>query len=169
VSAVEIPAAKKSAPSRKTGLEKLISVEGQADSDFVFAKCCHPIKGEEIIGYMTKNRGLVIHRKNCPNVNLEIPSRLKQVSWNDAPKHAYQVKLQLLAADKPGMLSTITGITAASESNIKKIELEQASQAMVRISLIFEVADMFQLNEIIGRVKALPGVYSLNRRKLAEK
>jgi len=169
VNAVEIKPAKKPASSRKAGLYKLINVDGQADIDFIFAKCCHPIKGEEIIGYITKNRGLVIHKKNCPNVNLEIPSRLKQVSWNEVPKHAYQVKLQLLVADKPGMLSTITGITAASDSNIKKIELEQTSQAMARISIVFDVRDMFQLNEIISRFKVLPGVYSLNRKKLAEK
>jgi len=67
------------------------------------------------------------------------------------------------------MLSTITGITAASDSNIKKIELEQTSQAMARISIVFDVRDMFQLNEIISRFKVLPGVYSLNRKKLAEK
>ena len=67
------------------------------------------------------------------------------------------------------MLSTITGITAASNSNIKKIDLEQASQAMARVTLIFEVRDMFQLNEITARLKALPGVYSINRKKMAEK
>jgi GTP pyrophosphokinase len=168
VSAVEIKPAKKPSP-RSDALHKLISVEGQADIDFTFAKCCHPIKGEEIIGYMTKNRGLVVHKKNCPNVNSEIPSRLKRVSWNETPDHAYQVKLQLLAADQPGMLSTISGITAASNSNIRKLELEPASQAMTRISLVFEVRDMFQLNEIIGRFKALPGIYSINRKKMAEK
>ena len=167
--AVEIRPARKAPASRGAGLHKLISVEGQSDIDFTFAKCCHPIKGEEIIGYITKNRGLVIHRKDCPNVNAEIPSRLKRVSWNEAPEHAYQVKLQLLADDKPGMLSTISGITAASNSNIKKIELEQASQAVARVTLVFEVRDMFQLNEIVGRLRALAGVYAINRKKMAEK
>jgi guanosine-3',5'-bis(diphosphate) 3'-pyrophosphohydrolase len=167
--AVEIPPARRAPASRLAGQHKLISVEGQSDIDFTFAKCCHPIKGEEIIGYITKNRGLVVHRRDCPNVNAEIPSRLKRVSWNEAPEHAYQVKLQLLADDKPGMLSTISGITAASNSNIKKIDLEQASQAVARITLVFEVRDMFQLNEIIGRFKALKGVYAINRKKTAEK
>jgi len=167
--AVEIRPAKKAPTSRGAGLHKLVSVEGMADIDFTFAKCCHPIKGEEIIGYMTKNRGLVVHKKSCPNVNTEIPSRLKRVSWNEVPDHAYQVKLQLLADDKPGMLSTISGITASCDSNIKKIELEQASQAMARVTLVFEVKDMFQLNEIISRFKALSGVYAITRKKMAEK
>jgi GTP pyrophosphokinase len=168
VSAVEIRPARKP-PARSGTLHKLVIVEGQADIDFTFAKCCHPIKGEEIIGYMTKNRGLVVHKKDCPNVNTEIPSRLKRVSWNDEPDHAYQVKLQLLASDKPGMLSTISGITAASHSNIKKIDLEQASQSVARVTLVFEVRDMFQLNEIIAQFKALPEIYSISRKKMAVK
>jgi GTP pyrophosphokinase len=164
--AVAIALARRAAP-RRGERHKLISVDGATDIDFTFAKCCHPIKGEEIIGYVTKNRGLVVHRRDCPNVNREIPSRLKRVSWMDAPDYTYRVKLQLLADDKPGMLSTITGVTAETGSNIKKVELEPASQAVVRITLVFEVRDMFQLNEITGRLQALPGIYSLQRRKAA--
>jgi (p)ppGpp synthase/HD superfamily hydrolase len=67
------------------------------------------------------------------------------------------------------MLSTISGITAASDSNIKKIELEQASHGVARVTLVFEVRDMFQLDEISRRLKALPGIYAINRKKTAEK
>ncbi len=168
VSAVEIKPVKKAA-ARASSLHSLIHVDGQPDIDFTFAKCCHPIKGEEIIGYITKNRGLVVHRKTCPNVNMEITSRLKHVSWNDAYEHAYQVKLELLVADKPGVLSAITGITAASNSNIKKLEQEQTSQDMVKITLVFEVRDMFQLNEIYSQFKKVPDIYSINRKKTSDK
>lgn len=164
--AVAIAPARRTAP-RRGERHRLISVEGAGDTDFTFAKCCHPIKGEEIVGYVTKNRGLVVHRRDCPNVNAEIPSRLKRVSWMEAPDYTYRVKLQLLADDKPGMLSTITGVTAETGSNIKKVEIEPASQAVVRITLVFEVRDMFQLNDITGRLQALPGIYSLQRRKAA--
>jgi guanosine-3',5'-bis(diphosphate) 3'-pyrophosphohydrolase len=168
VSAVEIKPPKKAA-ARSGSLHSLIHVEGQSDIDFIFAKCCHPIKGEEIIGYITKNRGLVVHKKNCPCINLEIASRLKHVSWNDTLDRAYQVKLELLVADKPGVLSAITGITAASNSNIKKLEQEQSSQDMVRITLVFEVKDMFQLNEIHRQFKKIPDIYSINRKKTSGK
>jgi GTP pyrophosphokinase len=168
VSAVEIKPVKK-ATARSGSLHSLINVDGQPDIDFIFAKCCHPIKGEEITGYITKNRGLVVHNKNCPNVNMEIPSRLKHVTWNEALDHTYLVKLELLAADKPGMLSTITGITAASNSSIKKIEQEQSSQAVVKITLVFEVKNIFQLNEIYNHLKAVPDLYSINRKKISAK
>ncbi|MCX6553532.1 MAG: bifunctional (p)ppGpp synthetase/guanosine-3',5'-bis(diphosphate) 3'-pyrophosphohydrolase [Candidatus Aminicenantes bacterium] len=168
VGAVEIKPVKKAA-AHDGALHSLIKVDNQPDIDFIFAKCCHPIKGEEIIGYITKNRGLVIHKKNCPNVNQEIPSRLKHVTWNETFDYAYQVKLELLVADKPGVLSTITGITAASNSNIKKLTQEQTSQAMVRIVLVFEVKDMFQLNEIYSQFKKVPDIYSINRKKTSDK
>jgi guanosine-3',5'-bis(diphosphate) 3'-pyrophosphohydrolase len=168
VGAVEIAPVKKAA-ARSGSLHSLIHVDGQPDIDFIFAKCCHPIKGEEIIGYITKNRGLVVHRKNCPNVNKEIPSRLKHVAWNETFEHAYQVKLELLVADKPGVLSAITAITAASNSNIKKLAQEQTSQSMVKITLIFEVKDMFQLNEIYSQFKKIPDIYSINRKKTSDK
>ena len=164
--AVAIRPARRSAP-RRGERHKLVRVDGQGDIDFTFAKCCHPIKGEEIVGYITKNRGLVVHRKNCPNVNSEIPSRLKRVSWTDAPDYSYRVKLQLLADDKPGMLSSITGVIAACGSNIKKIEMEPASQAVARVQIVFEVRDMFQLEEITSRLRELGGVYSIQRRKAA--
>jgi guanosine-3',5'-bis(diphosphate) 3'-pyrophosphohydrolase len=168
VGAVEIAPTKKAA-ARSGSLHSLIHVDGQPDIDFIFAKCCHPIKGEEIVGYITKNRGLVVHRKNCPNVNQEIPSRLKHVTWNETFEHAYQVKLELLVADKPGVLSAITAITAASNSNIKKLAQEQTSQSMVKITLIFEVKDMFQLNEIYSQFKKIPDIYSINRKKTSDK
>jgi GTP pyrophosphokinase len=168
VSAVEIKPAKK-ASAHSGSLHSLINVDGQPDIDFIFAKCCHPIKGEEIIGYITKNRGLVVHNKNCPNINKEIVSRLKHVTWNEKFDHAYQVKLELLVVDKPGVLSAITGIIAASNSNIKKLEQEQSSQAMVKITLVFEVKDMFQLNEIFKNLKAVPDIYSINRKKTSDK
>ena len=126
-------------PARGGALHKLISVEGQADIDFTIRQVLPPDQGRGDHRLLTKNRGLVVHKKDCPNVNTEIPSRLKRVSWNEAPDHAYQVKLQLLADDKPGMLSTISGITAASDSNIKKIELEPASHGVARVTLVFEV------------------------------
>ncbi|MDD8012975.1 MAG: bifunctional (p)ppGpp synthetase/guanosine-3',5'-bis(diphosphate) 3'-pyrophosphohydrolase [Acidobacteriota bacterium] len=166
--AVEIRAARSPSP-RARALHKLVNVEGQSDIDFTFARCCHPIKGEEIIGYLTKNRGLVVHRKSCPNVNSEIPSRLKRVSWNEAPEYAYLVKLQLLASDKPGMLNAITGVTAACGSNIKKIEIEPASQAVARVTILFEVRDMFQLNEITSRFTSMPGIFAISRKKTSGK
>ena len=164
--AVAIKPPRRAAP-RRGERHKLVRVEGQGDIDFTFAKCCHPIKGEEIVGYVTKNRGLVVHRKACPNVHTDIPSRLKRVSWNEAPDYSYRVKLRLLADDKPGMLSSITGVIAAGGSNIKKIEMEPASQAVARVQIVFEVRDMFQLEEITSRLRELGGVYSIQRRKAA--
>ena len=81
--------------------------------------------------------------------------------------YAYKARFEIIIDDKPGMLSTITGITAPVDSNIKKIELEQANQTMVRITIIFEVRDTFQLNRIYEGLKSTTGVYSVIRKKVA--
>jgi (p)ppGpp synthase/HD superfamily hydrolase len=67
------------------------------------------------------------------------------------------------------VLSAVTGVIAASNSNIKKLEQEQASQAMGKVTLVFEVRDMFQLNEIYSQLKKIPDIYSLNRKKTSDK
>jgi len=145
---------------------RLISVEGQQDIDFQFARCCSPIKGDEIIGYMTKNRGLIIHKKNCTSINQVIPSRLKQVSWNLDEIHLYGVRFELTITDRPGMLSAITTITAESGSNIRKLEMDQVSQSMSKVKLVFEVVDVKQLEKIFLKLKSINGVQSIIRRKI---
>ena len=166
LSVVEIKPPKKP-PRRVAGPTRLISVDGQQDIDFVLARCCHPIKGDPIIGYITKNRGLVIHKKNCPSVNSEVLPRLKQVTWNEAERHVYLVRFELLVQDQPGMLSLLTGIPAGHHSNIRKIELERMSQAMAKVKISFEVEDILQLEKIHRDFKKTSGVYSIIRKKIA--
>jgi GTP pyrophosphokinase len=166
LTAVEVKTVRK-AP-RKPSLEnQLITVEGQDDIVFTIARCCSPIKGDEIIGYMTKNRGLVIHQKDCPNFNSEMPLKIKRVSWSQTDRYAYKARFELIIDDKPGMLSSITSIIAQHDSNIKKIDLEQLNQAMVRVKIILEVRDTFQLNRIYEGLKSTAGIYSVIRKKVA--
>ncbi len=166
--AAEIKPARR--PPRREGDEfRLVRVEGQPDIDVTFARCCTPIKGDDIVGYMTGHRGLVVHRRDCPNINPKLAPRLKQVMWNEEQSHAYLVQINLTVADKPGMLSHITAVPAAHGSSIRKIELDQVSQAMARIRMVFEVQDTRQLQLISDGLRATSGVYSLTRRKIARR
>jgi len=166
LNAVEVKTVRK-IPRKPSPEHQLITVEGQDNIDFTIARCCSPIKGDEIIGYMTKNRGLVIHKRDCPNVNLELSSRIMQVAWNKTDGALYQARFDLIITDKPGMLSSVTGILARSDSNIKKIDLEQINQTMARVKLTFEVKDVLHLNQIYAELKNTPGIYSIVRKKIA--
>lgn len=151
---------------RASQVYKLINVEGYQDIDVVLAKCCSPIKGEEIKGYITKNRGLVIHKNNCSNLKNVIPSRQSKVAWNDTEDYFYLVKYDLIVHDKPGLLSSISSVTAEFDSNIKNIGLEKISQNLSKIKISFEVKDRDQLNKIYKGFKGIKDVYSIIRKRI---
>jgi GTP pyrophosphokinase len=164
VSAPEVMPIKKI--SKKTSrIFKLIKVDGYQDIDILFARCCNPIKGDRIMGYITQNRGLMIHKENCSNLKNALRSRLKEVTWNEGVDFPYLVKFDLLAPDKPGVLNSISGITAENHSNIRKIGVEKTSMDMARIKISFEVNDTEQLNKILRDFKMIKGIDSIIRRK----
>jgi GTP pyrophosphokinase len=151
---------------KQSQMYKLVNVDGYQDVDVSFAKCCNPIKGEKIIGYVTKKRGLMIHLETCVNLRNVMHTRRKKVDWNDIWDYHYQVRYGLLVHDKPGLLSSISGITAKYNSNIIKVENERISQTTSNIKIIFEVNDIDQLNKITKEFNQIKGVYSIDRKRM---
>jgi guanosine-3',5'-bis(diphosphate) 3'-pyrophosphohydrolase len=149
---------------RQSPLHKLVNVDGFQDIDISFARCCNPIKGEKIVGYVTQKRGLVIHRETCINLKNVMHTRRKKVEWNDSWDYRYRVKYGLLVQDKPGLLSSISSITAKYDSNIIKVENERISQVTSNIKIIFEVKDIDQLDKITKEFNQIKGVYSIDRK-----
>jgi len=145
---------------------KLVSVEGYHDIDVTFAKCCTPIKGDPIVGYITQKRGLVLHRQDCSTITDAIASRLKNVEWIENIEHVFLARYELLIADKPGMLSKVTGITAKYKSNIKSISQDKISQYVVKVRLVFDVLNTEQLRNIYNDLIRAKGVLSVIRRKI---
>lgn len=148
---------------------KLITLEGHKDIDFTFAKCCNPIKGEKIRGYITLNRGLVVHRANCPSLKNVYAERLKNVEWNKEEEFIQTVKYELVVEDRPGILSTISNITAKFKSNIKKVWNESVTHTSSRIVIIFEVSHIDQLKKIINEFVRTKGVYNVIRKRISKK
>lgn len=164
VSAPEITPVKRTS-KRTSQIFKLIDVDGYKDIDILFARCCNPIKGDRIMGYITQNRGLMIHKANCSNLKNAIRSRLKDVSWNEVADFPYLVKYDLTAPDRPGVLNAISGITADHDSNIRKIAIDKISQNMAKIKISFEVKDTQQLKKILNDLKKIKGIETIVRRK----
>lgn len=156
-------------PKKTSQMYKLVSVEGYQDIDIVFAKCCSPIKGDQIVGYVTQNRGLVIHKQKCTNVKNALPNRLKRVEWNVNADYSYIVKYDLIVQDRPGILSAISSINADFDSNIKTIENQNISQNMSKIKIAFEVSDVSQMQKIAKEYKKIKGVFSAVRKRISEK
>ncbi|OFV85313.1 MAG: GTP pyrophosphokinase [Acidobacteria bacterium RIFCSPHIGHO2_12_FULL_67_30] len=132
------------------------------------ARCCNPIRGEEVIGYITRGRGIAVHAKACPNVqNLlyDLERRIK-VTWaeDEGQPEAYPVHLAIRTNDRPGLLTQISGVIANHKCNIRAAEARSAlADGTALIELTFDVESMKQLDRILAALKKVAGVRDVTR------
>ena len=155
-----------SAVRRVFGGNNAITVRGQGDMLVYRARCCNPIRGESIVGYITRGKGVAVHSVNCPNVTnlLYEPERKIDVEWarDDSTPTAYPVKLTVFCDDRFGMLKSITGVIGDAKSNIRNIAAHTAnSQASVEV--VLDISDLKHLENIIAGLRKIPGVHEVQR------
>jgi GTP diphosphokinase / guanosine-3',5'-bis(diphosphate) 3'-diphosphatase len=160
------PGAIASVVRRVFGDHNAITVRGQGDMLVYRARCCNPIRGENIVGYITRGKGVAVHSVNCPNVTnlLYEPERKIDVEWarDDSTPTAYPVKLTVFCDDRFGMLKNITGVIGDAKSNIRNIAAQTAnSQASVEV--VLDIADLKHLENIIVGLRKIPGVHEVQR------
>src|ERR1700737_182402 len=151
---------------RVFGDHNAITVKGQGDMLFSRARCCNPIRGEGMVGYITRGKGVAVHSNNCPNVTnlLYEPERRIDVEWarDESTPTAYPVKLTVFCDDRFGMLKSITGVIGDAQSNIRNITAHTAnSQASVEV--VLDIADLKHLEQIIVGLRRIPGVHEVQR------
>jgi GTP pyrophosphokinase len=143
-----------------------IVVVGHNDLRAALAKCCNPVPGEKIIGYITRGRGVSVHSQSCPNVKnlLYDPGRQIDVAWAGEKKSAYAIELEVVTEDRPGLLADVTHAIAGEGSNIRRIEarVDETGEAFVAVSL--ETSDLRQLEKIVSRIRAVNGVRDVVRK-----
>ena len=144
-----------------------VLVEGK-DSNFLYsyAKCCNPIPGDPVIGYITVGEGIKIHRKTCPNL-LKITdkdgNKLVQVKWPESEGSLFVAGLTIMGEDLPGILNEIShSIVSYQNTNIKSININ-TSESTFEGSIMIYVQNLEHLSRIIDRIKKLKGVYSVER------
>jgi guanosine-3',5'-bis(diphosphate) 3'-pyrophosphohydrolase len=151
---------------RVFGDHNAITVKGQGDMLVYRARCCNPIRGESIVGYITRGKGVAVHSINCPNVTnlLYEPERRIDVEWarDESTPTAYPVKLTVFCDDRFGMLKSITGVIGDAQSNIRNITAHTAnSQASVEV--VLDIPDLKHLEQIIAGLRKIPGVHEVQR------
>jgi len=148
------------------GDQNAIHVVGQGDLLVYRAKCCNPIRGESIIGYVTRGKGVAVHAINCPNVlNLMYePERRIDVEWarDEKTPTSYPVKITVACDDRFGMLKQITAVISDSKTNIRNIEARTGS-GQASVDVIMDIADLKHLENIITGVRKIPGVHEVQR------
>jgi len=160
------PGAIASVVRRVFGDHNAIMVRGQGDMLVYRARCCNPIRGESIVGYITRGKGVAVHSVSCPNVInlLYEPERKIEVEWarDDSTPTAYPVKLTVFCDDRFGMLKSITGVIGDAKSNIRNIAAQTAnSQASVEV--VLDISDLKHLEQIIVGLRKIPGVHEVQR------
>jgi GTP pyrophosphokinase len=127
------------------------------------ARCCKPVPGDEIIGYITRGRGATIHRQDCPNI-LRLrgdQERIAKVSWGEV-KRTFPVAVEVRAYDRQGLLGDISSILNNESINLIDISLK-VNHNLAVIKLVLEIADLVQLSKILTRIESLQNVMEVHR------
>ncbi len=142
-----------------------ITVKGHGDLLAYLAKCCNPLPGEEIVGYITRGRGVSVHSVDCPNVKnlLYHPEREIEVQWDRERDSLYQVSLLLETENQPGLLARLTEVITKADSNITQIEAETHETGRASISIICELRHRKQLEKLMRDLRAISGVLRVDR------
>ena len=141
-----------------------IQVLGVGDLLTHLAQCCHPVPGDDIIGYISRSRGITVHRKNCINIiNEEEKERLIEVSWGNV-EDVYPVEIQVEAYDRVGLLRDITTAVAEEKINITSVNTQYNNDVFTMYATI-EIKNMGQLNHIISRIMSLRGVITARKKQ----
>ncbi|MEN6435604.1 MAG: bifunctional (p)ppGpp synthetase/guanosine-3',5'-bis(diphosphate) 3'-pyrophosphohydrolase [Anaerolineaceae bacterium] len=126
------------------------------------ARCCKPVAGDDIVGYVTRGRGVTVHRRDCPNMlRIADGERIIKVSWGDAKK-TYPVAVEIRAYDRQGLMGDISNVLTNENINLADISLKTSHNLAV-IKLILEVSEITQLSRILTRIENLPNVLEAHR------
>jgi len=158
----------RSEPSKlKKALNKLtrpkdqsIKIKGMNDVMAHFGKCCNPIPGDKIVGFITRGRGISVHRINCPNVNplLYGTERLIEVTWDIKKNMPYHVEIDVLCIDKAGLLAKITAAISQGGVNIIHADIKTTHDMQATCRFCLEITNLKQLQKVIASIKAINDV-----------
>lgn len=141
-----------------------ITVKGEKNMLVRFAKCCNPVPGDEIVGYITRGRGVSIHRKDCTNIaGMTQDGRLIEVSWVSHEHSEYNAELQVEAEDKPGLFMDITRLLLDMNIKLKAINARTVKNTTAIINLTIEISDKQQLDRVMKQLRKLPEVKEVFR------
>ena len=154
-------------PAPGTADGAVLTVKGIDDILVYRARCCNPIKGEPIVGYVTRGKGVAVHAATCSNVqNLmyEAERRL-DVEWSRGPDVSYRTHLLIHLRDRPGILAELTGVVSGEDINISSVESRPRKEksGLAAVEMILEINNVEQLDRVIAGMKGIPGVRDVRR------
>jgi GTP pyrophosphokinase len=153
-------------PGRPRDGDGVIKVRGMDDLLVYRAKCCNPIRGEAIVGYVTRGKGVAVHSRMCPNVqNLMYDVERKiEVEWARAADDAFPVRIVVHTDDRPGMLMQLTSVLADENANIRSLEAKtDVDHDGGIVEMTVDVRDKKQLEKLVAAMRRISGVRDVER------
>jgi len=158
----------KAVPSQVQVSANGVSINGVGGLLVTLAQCCAPMYGEEIVGYITRGRGVTVHRKDCANVrNHNEPERFVDVAWGSIPtEQKYAVPLEIIAYDRDGLLRDISTVIADEKVSMSKVSVS-TRQSIATLQVTMEIANFQQLTRILNKMERIQNVIEARRRKMS--
>lgn len=157
---------KASKTKNKNSNNDLVNVENIDNCLVKFAKCCSPIPGDEIVGYITYSNGVSIHRKDCANLNsLDIDTRRINVSWKDKIKADFTTKVKILANNRDSIVSDVLAKLKEIKVDIIEMNTKLNDSKEIEIDVVVKISDTLKLQELIKKVRKIDSVFDIRRVK----
>jgi GTP pyrophosphokinase len=153
-------------PGRPQDSDAVIKVRGVDDLLVYRAKCCNPIRGEAIVGYVTRGKGVAVHSRMCPNVQslMYDVERKIEVEWARAAEDSFPVRIVLHTDDRPGMLNSLTGVLSTENTNIRSLEAKtETDHDGGVVEMTVDVRDKKQLERLVSAMRRISGVRDVER------
>jgi GTP pyrophosphokinase len=140
-----------------------VRVQGLADVMVNFAKCCNPLPGDSIVGFITRGRGVTIHKEDCTNLHAIDLKRIVEVSWDEDQSLSRIVRLGILTENRTGMLATISGVFSSNDADIVQANVRALNQNEAQMFFMVSVRNLEHLTRIMNALKTIKGVEKVER------
>lgn len=141
-----------------------VNIKGVDNIKIRFAKCCNPVPGDEIIGFITKGRGVAVHRTDCPNIsNSQDTERFIEVNWDKKKKASYPAEIQIKASDRFGLLSDITQKITESDIGLMGLNARTDKDTIAIVNLTLEIRDIEDLKKLMKKIKRIDSIIDVYR------
>ncbi|MDX1624682.1 MAG: bifunctional (p)ppGpp synthetase/guanosine-3',5'-bis(diphosphate) 3'-pyrophosphohydrolase [Gemmatimonadota bacterium] len=143
-----------------------VKIQGVDNMMVRFSQCCQPIPGDPILGYITRGRGVSIHRSDCPNIlNLtDAPERKIDVEWDTSGAQTFIVRLVVTGTDRRGLFADVAGAVSRTSTDIKSADLS-VTETGIKGTFVVEVSDLDHLNRVVESMKSIDGILEVERRE----
>ncbi len=145
-----------------------VVVDDMTDCLVKFAKCCTPVPGDEIVGFITKGFGVSVHRQDCPNAAVtrrkaEERDRWIKVSWDEEGQNTYKTALEIMAKDRDGLTLDVAMILSAAKVRLLSLAANGLADGYAKVSLVIEVKGSGDVKTVMNKLNQIPGVYQVSR------